>query len=387
MARHRRTPRARTSLPPSRSYRPAYGRPPPDFPDPVPVTDQARYRAAYRRLSLELLNRPHFRPGVRTPDATPCRMPKPIGNVRRLRRLRDQAVALRRDGLSRRQIRDRLQVHNNDILNRLLDGEPRPGLDPPPERQGRPARTGPRAAAAGQDLRPRSRWSWGCSKSSISLWVRDLPKPPPRTRRRRPRAIARRGWERDPAKPARRGTATDQGRCRREIGDPDGPGAVPARRGALLGGGHQEQAVPPERGRHLHQQRPRHDPGSTWPGSTCSAWSRSGCASACMIHESADVAAAERYWADLVGGDVADFDKTTLKKHNPKTVRKNVGDAYRRLPRDPRPAKRRPIPSHRGLVVRHSVGCRVGRPDQNVRFGLLCHPLWCNWQHCGFWCH
>lgn len=40
--------------------------------------------------------------------------------------LREQAVALRREGLSRRQIRDRLHVHNNDILNRLLDGEPAP---------------------------------------------------------------------------------------------------------------------------------------------------------------------------------------------------------------------------------------------------------------------
>ncbi|MFP8959887.1 hypothetical protein ACLIYP_04820 [Streptomyces nanhaiensis] len=48
-----------------------------------------------------------------------------------------------------------------------------------------------------------------------------------------------------------------------------------------------------------------------------------------MIHESADVAAAERYWADLVGVDVAALGKTTLKKHNPKTVRKNTGEDYR----------------------------------------------------------
>ena len=48
-----------------------------------------------------------------------------------------------------------------------------------------------------------------------------------------------------------------------------------------------------------------------------------------MIHETADVAAAERYWADLVGVDRPRFNKTTLKKHNPKTVRKNVGETYR----------------------------------------------------------
>lgn len=48
-----------------------------------------------------------------------------------------------------------------------------------------------------------------------------------------------------------------------------------------------------------------------------------------MIHETADVEAAERYWAALTGIDVADLLPTTLKKHNAKTVRKNVGDTYR----------------------------------------------------------
>ncbi|WP_314174618.1 hypothetical protein [Streptomyces winkii] len=48
-----------------------------------------------------------------------------------------------------------------------------------------------------------------------------------------------------------------------------------------------------------------------------------------MIHESADVKAAERYWADLAGADPGAFGKTTLKRHNPKTVRKNVGAGYR----------------------------------------------------------
>lgn len=46
------------------------------------------------------------------------------------------------------------------------------------------------------------------------------------------------------------------------------------------------------------------------------------------IHESADVARAEQFWADVVGVDTASFDRTTLKRHNPLTVRKNVGDGY-----------------------------------------------------------
>lgn len=40
--------------------------------------------------------------------------------------LRERAVALRREGLSVRQIRDRLKVFNNDMLHRLLKGEPAP---------------------------------------------------------------------------------------------------------------------------------------------------------------------------------------------------------------------------------------------------------------------
>lgn len=48
-----------------------------------------------------------------------------------------------------------------------------------------------------------------------------------------------------------------------------------------------------------------------------------------MIHESADVESAERYWADLVRAGPEFFGKTTLKKHKPRTARKNVGPEYR----------------------------------------------------------
>lgn len=47
------------------------------------------------------------------------------------------------------------------------------------------------------------------------------------------------------------------------------------------------------------------------------------------IHESASVTAAQQFWADLVGVEAATFQKPTLKKHNPKTTRKNTEEAYR----------------------------------------------------------
>jgi transposase len=47
------------------------------------------------------------------------------------------------------------------------------------------------------------------------------------------------------------------------------------------------------------------------------------------IHESADVEAAGRWWADVVGVPFGIFRRPTLKTHNPSTVRHNVGDPYR----------------------------------------------------------
>ena len=44
------------------------------------------------------------------------------------------------------------------------------------------------------------------------------------------------------------------------------------------------------------------------------------------VHTSADVPAATAHWADLIGVQVTAFGPPSLKRHNPKTVRKNVGD-------------------------------------------------------------
>jgi transposase len=46
-----------------------------------------------------------------------------------------------------------------------------------------------------------------------------------------------------------------------------------------------------------------------------------------QIHESGDAAGAVRFWADVVGVSSADV-STTLKRHNPRTVRKNTGEDY-----------------------------------------------------------
>jgi transposase-like protein len=46
------------------------------------------------------------------------------------------------------------------------------------------------------------------------------------------------------------------------------------------------------------------------------------------IHESADVPAATEFWSNVIGVTANRFQRPTLKRHNPKSVRRNVGDTY-----------------------------------------------------------
>jgi hypothetical protein len=46
------------------------------------------------------------------------------------------------------------------------------------------------------------------------------------------------------------------------------------------------------------------------------------------IHENADVEAAHRFWEEVTAAPSGLFGKPTLKHHNPKTTRGNVGQTY-----------------------------------------------------------
>ncbi|MCF0081049.1 hypothetical protein [Streptomyces lomondensis] len=240
--------------------------------------------------------------------------------------LRERAVALRRAGYSLRQIRDELKIFNNDILNQLVKGEPPPAWTKRPR--------------AKDDLREKARelrlqgWTYdqiqvelGCSKSSISLWVRDLPKPERKRTPEEASAIARRGWEVTMR-------LRDEERQRTKEAAKQAVGTLSPRELFLLGVG----LYWAEGGKDKPYDRRENvcfvnsDPGMI---EAFMAWldllgvERERLRFTVMIHESADVAGAERYWADLVGAERSAFNKTTLKRHNPKTVRKNTGDSYR----------------------------------------------------------
>ncbi|MER6752129.1 hypothetical protein [Streptomyces fungicidicus] len=240
--------------------------------------------------------------------------------------LRERAVALRRAGHSLRQIRDELKIYNNDILNQLVKGEPPPAWTKRPN-----AKDGLRERA--RELRLQG-WTYdrievelGCSRSSVSLWVRDLPKPERRRTPEEAAAIARRGWE---AKLRVR----DEERQRTKDAAKRAVGDLSARELFLVGVGlyWAEGGKDKPYDRRENVAFVNSDPGMI---KVFLAWldllgvERERLRFTVMIHETADVAGAERYWARLVGADRSAFNKTTLKRHNPKTVRKNVGDAYR----------------------------------------------------------
>ncbi|MFD8503744.1 hypothetical protein ACFV2L_13580 [Streptomyces sp. NPDC059687] len=248
------------------------------------------------------------------------------GKYANFEELRERAVALRRSGLSLRQIRDQLKVFNNDILNRLVKGEP------PPEWTKRPQ--------AKDDLRERARelrlqgWTYdrietelGCSRSSVSLWVRDLPRPERKRSREEASAISNRGW-------AEKLRIRDEERRRAKKAAEQAIGVLSPRELFLVGVG----LYWAEGGKDKPYDRREtvtfvnSDPGMI---EVFLAWldlvgvERGRLRFTVMIHENADVAGAEQYWAGLVGADRSAFNKTTLKKHNPRTVRKNVDDSYR----------------------------------------------------------
>ncbi|MFJ7131902.1 hypothetical protein [Streptomyces fungicidicus] len=240
--------------------------------------------------------------------------------------LRERAVALRRAGHSLRQIRDELKIYNNDILNQLVKGEPPPAWTKRPN-----AKDGLRERA--RELRLQG-WTYdrievelGCSRSSVSLWVRDLPTPERRRTPEEAAAIARRGWE---AKLRVR----DEERQRTKDAAKRAVGDLSARELFLVGVGlyWAEGGKDKPYDRRENVAFVNSDPGMI---KVFLAWldllgvERERLRFTVMIHETADVAGAERYWARLVGADRSAFNKTTLKRHNPKTVRKNVGDAYR----------------------------------------------------------
>jgi transcriptional regulator with XRE-family HTH domain len=242
--------------------------------------------------------------------------------------LREQAVALRRQGKSRRQIKEILGPMSNSTLDDALKGEP------PPEWTRRPnAKDDLRTKAGelrgqGMDLEEIAA-ALGVSKSSVSLWVRDLPRPARLSYaecRKRSAEGARRYWAAErPVREARRAAVRKAAAA--EIGGLTDRELLIA--GAVAYWCEGGKSKP-------HRRSDRIIFTNSDPGLIrfflrfldAAGTPRADLGFRVYIHENADVAAAQHFWLEVTEATMNQFATPTLKRHNPKTVRKNVGETY-----------------------------------------------------------
>jgi transposase len=242
--------------------------------------------------------------------------------------LRERAIQLRREGKSRSQIKEVLGLTSNRTLDDALKGEP------PPEWS--------RRARAKDDLREHARelraqgldyeeiaGTLGVAKSSISLWVRDLPRPARLSYeecRKRAAEGAHRYWAaerpvREAARAATRETAAAQ------------IGALTDREVVIAGAiAYWCEGTKNKPGRRADRVVfTNSDPGLIrffLKFLQVNGTSREDAIFRVYIHESADVESAQRFWLEVTGASPDQFRAPALKRHNPKTTRKNTGGEY-----------------------------------------------------------
>lgn len=216
----------------------------------------------------------------------------------------------------------------NTTLNDALAGEP------PPEWTRRPnAKDEVRARA--RELRTQGMsygeiaGTLGIAKSSVSLWVRDLPTPARLSypeRRKRAAEGVRRYWDAErPAREAHRAAARSAAAA--QLGELTDREILVAGAIAYWCEGSKNK---PDR-REDRVVFINSDPSLIrffLRFLTVSGTPPENLTFRVYIHESADVGAAELFWLTFTGARPEQFLRTTLKHHQPKTVRKNVGESY-----------------------------------------------------------
>jgi transcriptional regulator with XRE-family HTH domain len=249
--------------------------------------------------------------------------------------IREQAITLRRAGKSRREIKEILRIGSNQTLTEALKGEPPPEWTRRPNAKDRLRAKARELRAEGLDYEEIAA-QLRVSKSSVSLWVRDLPRPPgPSYEERRNRYQGfreraaegiRRYWEAE--RPIREaGRAAARAVAASEIG-------TLSDRELLIAG---TIAYWCEGAKNKPYRRfdrvifVNSDPflvrfflrflDAAGVGGEELIYRL-------QIHENADLDAAHRFWRELTGANEAQFRKPTLKRHNPKTTRRNVGSEY-----------------------------------------------------------
>jgi transcriptional regulator with XRE-family HTH domain len=243
-------------------------------------------------------------------------------------RLLEQAVLLRRQGKSRRQIKEILGPMSNATLNDALKDEPPPEWTRRPNAKDELRTRARELRAQGRDYEEIAA-ALGVSKGSVSYWVRDMPRPVRLSYeecRKRSAEGARRYWAVErPAREARRAAVCEAAAA--EIGSLTARELLIA--GAIAYWCEGAKAKAPRRldrvmfinsDPSLIQFFLRFLDTTGTP--------RTDVRFRVYIHENAEVEAAQLFWMDVTGAPPSQFSRPTLKRHNPKTLRKNVDDGY-----------------------------------------------------------
>jgi transposase len=248
-------------------------------------------------------------------------------NTLRFEQLVKQATALRRAGKSRREIKQILGV-GNSTLDQALRGVP-----PPPWTRGPRAKDDLHAKA--RELRARGYTyveiaaELGVSKSSVSLWARDLPRVGrisyDETRKRNAEGVSS-YWEAEGLRREVRRQAVSAA-ASTEVGQlSDREILITGAIAYWCEGSKNKPYRRDDRVRFINS-----DPGLItfflrFLAVAGIAPNRLVCY--VHIHESADVAKAHEFWQQITGIASVQFGRPVIKRHNPKTVRKNTGADY-----------------------------------------------------------
>ena len=245
-----------------------------------------------------------------------------------LAELREQAIALRRAGKSRREIKEILRIGSNQTLNEALRGEPpllsarRPNAKDHLRMKARQLRT---QGMAYHEIAA----ELGVSKSSVSLWVRDIPRPEGLSyeecaKRQAAGVAAYWSQERRRRAASREAIRADEQQAIGSLSDREiliagaiaywceGTKSKPYRRSGRVVFINSDPRLICFYLRFLRSAGIKEDQ-LTFRLS---------------IHQSADVPAAQDFWLQVTQADPAQFHPPTLKRHNPKTVRLNIGANY-----------------------------------------------------------
>jgi transcriptional regulator with XRE-family HTH domain len=242
--------------------------------------------------------------------------------------LKGQARTLRREGKSLRQIKQILGPMSNVTLHDALRGVPPPDWTRRPNAKDELRAQARELRAQGMDYEEIAA-ALGVAKGSVSLWVRDLPRPARLSYaecRKRSAEGTQRYWDAERGIREARRTA-ERAAAAAQIGDLtdrelliagaiaywcEGTKSKPHRR--------YERVVFMNSDPSLIRLFLRFLEAMGTPAENL--------AFRVYIHESADPRSAELFWLKVTGAQPEQFLSPALKRHNPKTVRKNVGEDY-----------------------------------------------------------